>query len=179
MPRDETVRDKLSAVKDKLIEAGVRWAVFAGAAAYCYGSRREVTDIDILVSHADLGKANAALKDIEIEGFDVVGRLEIKTNQGTYVFFMDQDMIERIQWKQLFGVTVPIIPVEDNIVFKAILQRGENQGKNDIEDIQQMIKNEEIDLEYLKNKIRKFNAEKRVMPILLSLIPSLLRKQTS
>ncbi|MEM3760620.1 MAG: hypothetical protein QXZ02_05880 [Candidatus Bathyarchaeia archaeon] len=39
----------LRKVKDNLCKAGVRWAVFAGAAAYCYGSKRKVTDIDILV----------------------------------------------------------------------------------------------------------------------------------
>ncbi len=50
----KTVAAKLSIVKARLDGAGVHWAVFAGAAAYCYGSTIEVTDIDILVANDDL-----------------------------------------------------------------------------------------------------------------------------
>lgn len=42
-------------------------------------------------------------------------------------------MAERIRWKQHFGVTVPVIPAENNIIFKAILRRGKEEGKHDIE----------------------------------------------
>lgn len=174
MKKDEFVRFKLSAVKERLIKAGVRWVVFAGAAACCYGSKRGVTDIDILVGHMDLEKAEAVLEGME--GIDVVADLEIRTSQGTCRFFMDDEMIKRTRWKWLFEVRVPIIPVEDNIVFKAILQRGEDQGKHDTEDIKQMIKNEKIDLEYLENRIRKCQAERRVKPLLLSLIPTLRKR---
>lgn len=113
MQGEEVVRFKLSAVRDRLMEAGVRWSVFAGATAYCYGSKREVTDIDVLVNGVDLEKAK-----------------------------------------------------EDNIIFKAILQRTEKQGKHDIEDIRCMVKCENIDVEYLKKRVQKYRAEKRVNPLL-------------
>jgi len=156
-------------MKEKLEKAEVQWVVFAGAAAYCYGSKRKVTDIDILVRLEDLGKAKAALKGMDTEGFDIVPDLKIKTNQRSCRFFMDDEMIERIRRKQLLGETVPVIPVEDNIIFKAILQRGKDQGKHDIEDIKHMATNEKIDLEYLKKKIKKYHAEKRVKPLLKKL----------
>ena len=70
-------------------------------------------------------------------------------------------MIRRTRWEQLFGITVPVIPVEDNIVFKAILQRVEEQGKHDIEDIWRMASNEKIDLEYLEERIKKYRADKK------------------
>jgi len=159
--RDEAFRSKLSAIKKEFAKAGIAWAIFAGVAAYCYGSRRKITDIDILVKGEDLGRAKATIKDIIAEGVDVIADLEIKTKQGICYFFMDEEMVKRIQWKELFGITVPIIPVEDNIVFKAILQRGEDQGKHNVEDMQQMIKNQKIDLEYLRKRIRKYQAEKR------------------
>lgn len=171
MRRNEAFRLKLSIIKDRLDKAGVRWVVFAGAAAYCYGSGREVTDIDILVKETDLEKAKAALKGVG--GFDVVGVFEISTDQGICRFFMDDEMIDRTRWTRLFGVMVPVIPVEDNVIFKAILQRGEDKGKHDIEDIKHMIKNEKIDLEYLEKRIRKYQAEKRVKPLLTSLIPNI------
>jgi len=170
---EEAFHLKLSAVKDRLENAGIPWVVFAGAAAYCYGSIRHVTDIDILVRGADLKKVKAVLKDVDIEDFDVIGDFEIRTDQGVCGFFMDDEMIERIRWMRLFGVLVPVIPLEDNIVFKAILQRGENQGKHDIEDIAHMVKNERIDLEYLRKRISRNRVAKRVTPLLKSLIPNI------
>jgi len=158
---------KLSIIKDRLETAGVRWVIFAGAAAHCYGSKRKLTDIDILVEGIDLHKAEAVLKDIE--DIDVVADLEIPTDEGTCRFFIDDEMIERTKWKQLLGVKVPVIPVEDNIVFKAILQRGRDQGKHDIEDIQKMMTHEKLDSEYLEKRIKKYCAEKRVKLLLKSL----------
>jgi len=111
-----------------------------------------------------LEKAKAALKGID--GFDVVADMEIRTEQGTCSFFMDNEMVKRIRYKKLFGVTVPVIPVEDNIIFKAILQRVENQGKNDIEDIKHMTAKTKIDPEYLRTRIKKYHAEKKVKPLL-------------
>jgi len=164
LKEDETPSSKLHIVKDRLLKAGVRWAVFAGAAARCYGSRREVTDIDILVKGVDLEKTEAILKNVA--DIDVVADLKIKVNEETCLFFMDDEMEKRIQWRRLFDVEIPVVPVEDNIIFKAILQRTEKQGKHDIEDIQCMIKNEKMDLEYLKKRTQKYHAEKRVKPLL-------------
>jgi hypothetical protein len=157
----------LRKVKDRLERAGVCWAVFAGAAAHCYGSKRKVTDIDILVKSADLEKAKAVLRNIEF--VDVVADLEIVVDGETCLFFMDEEMEEKIQFRKLFGVEVPVVPVEDNIVFKAILQRTENQGKHDIEDICCMMKNEKIDIKYLRKRVRKYHAEMRVKPFLAGL----------
>jgi len=157
----------LRKVKDKLKEADVHWAVFAGAAAHCYGSKRKGTDIDILVKSSDFEKAKAVLKNIP--KVDVVADLEIVIDGKTYLFFMDEGMEEKLQHRKLFGVDVPVIPVEDNIIFKAILQRTEKQGKHDIEDIFCMITSERIDVEYLRRKIRKYHAEKRVEPLLVRL----------
>lgn len=150
MQGDEVVPSKLSAVKDRLDETGIRWAVFAGAAAYCYGSKRKVTDIDILVKGVDWEKTKSVLK--EIESVDVVADLKINVYGETCLFFMDDEMEEKIQRRKLFDVEIPVIPVEDNVIFKTILQRTENKGKHDIKDIRRMIKNEKIDLEYSKRE---------------------------
>ena len=65
---------------------------------------------------------------------------------------------------------MPVISVEDNIIFKAILQRSDKAGKHDIEHIRDMLKHEKIDLEYLRKRIRQCNAEKRVIPLLKQFI---------
>jgi hypothetical protein len=168
----KTVAAKLSVVKARLDDSGVHWAVFAGAAAHCYGSTIEVTDIDILVANDDLEKVKAALKALDLEGFDFGAGGTIPTPQGVCRFFLDEEAIRRIQCKQFLGVDVPIISVEDNILFKAILQRGEGEGKHDVEHIRDMIKHERIDLEYLRKRVRQCNAESRVSPLLKTLIPN-------
>jgi hypothetical protein len=48
-------------------------------AASCYGSKREVTDIDVLVICDDLAKSRTALKDLDLGGFDNCCGAEIKT----------------------------------------------------------------------------------------------------
>jgi hypothetical protein len=173
MWRNRIMRAKLSVIKDRFERAGVHWVIFAGAAASCYGGTRKITDIDILVRSEDLDNAKAALENIDARGFDVGGGGEIKTDLETCEFFLDEEMIGRINWKQLFGVRVPIISVEDNIVLKAILQRGEELGKHDVEDIKSMMTHEKLDLEYIRKRIMRCKAEKRVKPLLQSLIPGL------
>ncbi len=164
MMQDEALRTRLEMIKDRLAEADVRWVVFAGAAASCYGSNRKITDVDILVRSEDLDRARNVLGNVE--GFDVGAGSEIPTPEGNCRFFLDDEMIERASWRRLFGVWVPIIAVEDNIVFKAIVQRGEDEGKHDVEDIRNMAANENVDLKYLEKRIRNCRAERRVEPLL-------------
>jgi len=161
LERRAVTRPKLLAVKEKLNKAGVPWAIFAGAAAYCYGSRREITDIDILVKREDLEKAKVALQDIDVKGFDVIASPR---------FFLDDEMIRRTNWKKIFGVMVPITPIEDNIVLKAILQRGVDQGKHDVEDMKLMVKNEHLDLEYLWKRARRWRAKKKATALIQTML---------
>jgi len=82
---DEALGFKFRIVRDRLEGAGVRWAVFAEAAVYCYGSKMKVTNIDILVKGVDLEKAEAVLRDVE--GVDVVADLKINVERGNLPLF--------------------------------------------------------------------------------------------
>lgn len=166
----DKTRSQLSAIKGRLENARVKWAIFAGAAAFCYGSEREITDIDILVRCEDLDKAKAALRDIDTTGFDLGCGADIPTPEGVCSFFLDQEMVEKIQWKRLLGVTVPLMSPEDNIVLKAILQRGSEQGKHDIQDIRDIIRKQKINEQYLHRRIKKCHSQKRAEPMLQTLI---------
>ena len=53
---------------------------------------------------------------------------------------MDAEMVARISYHNLIGVPVPVISVEDNIVFKAVLGRGPEVGKHDWEDVADMLR---------------------------------------
>lgn len=116
------------------------------------------------MANADLERAEAVLRDIG--DVDVVADLKIKVNGETCPFFMDEEIEEKIRWRKLFNVDIPVISVEDNVIFKAILQRTEKEGKHDLEDIRFMVKNEKIGAEYLERRIQKYHAEKRVKTLL-------------
>src|SRR4030066_500209 len=167
MEDNKALKAELLVIRDRLDSAGVCWALFAGAAASCYGSKRDVTDFDVLVKEEDFGKTREALKGIV--GLDVAGCLKLNVEGGVYSFFMDEEMVERIKLKQLLSVNVPVVPVEDNILFKAILQRGEAENKFDVEDIRDMVNHEKIDAAYLKRRMEKYGAEERVTRLLNNL----------
>jgi len=150
---NKALKAELFVIRARLDSAGVCWALFAGAAASCCSSKRDVTDLDVLVEEEDLGKARKALKSVV--GLDVAGCLKLNVASGVYSFFMDEELVERIKLKLLLGVNVPVVPVEDNILFKAILQRGEAENKFDVEDIREMVNHEKIDTAYLKRRMQK------------------------
>jgi predicted nucleotidyltransferase len=154
MEDNKALKAELLVIRDRLDSAGVCWALFAGAAAACYGSKRDVTDLDVLVKEEDLGKAWEALNGVV--SLDVAGCLKLNGAGGVYSFFMDEEMVERIKLKPLLSVNVPVVPVEDNILFKAILQRGEAENKFDVEDIRDMVNHEKIDAAYLKRRMKKY-----------------------
>ncbi|MEM3760621.1 MAG: hypothetical protein QXZ02_05885 [Candidatus Bathyarchaeia archaeon] len=42
---------------------------------------------------------------------------EIVVDGEICLFFMDKEMEEKLEHRKLFGVEVPLIPVEDNMIF--------------------------------------------------------------
>jgi predicted nucleotidyltransferase len=152
----------------------ITWAVFAGAAAHAYGSKRKITDIDILVKKNHMRKVEAALgvsicnTRTSIDAIDVIFEIEFKVKEKFMRFFMDEEMQKRLRYRQLYGLEVPIVPLEDNIILKAALARGLDQGKFDLQDIIAMKKNS-IDYEYLNARIKFYNVEEIVVPILSDL----------
>lgn len=146
----------LEEIAQRLDGAGITWAVFAGAAAAVYGATRPLTDVDILVP-ADEGDRIAALfveveairgddgsvKGIQLPGFDIVA--------GLTTMDLDAQMGARLRRHEIAGVTVPVIPPEDNILLKALWKRGPEVGKHDWEDVEAMMTNlQSLDWNYLR-----------------------------
>jgi len=160
-------------LRDKFEDAGLKWCIFAGGAAHAYGSSRAITDIDILVKKSDLPKAEALGlstdgRHVSFDSIDVVFELEIPVEGNVLRFFMDEEMEKRLRSGKLFGLTVPLVPLEDNIILKAILGRGPEQGKFDIQDICDMARNP-IDRDYLQRRISFYKVGKIVLPLLSKL----------
>ena len=150
------VEINLEGVARRLEDAGVTWAVFAGAAATAYGVTRPLTDVDILTPAADgervaalfpaaqvKRRADGSVRAVELPGIDIV--------TGLNVMDLDAAMAARLARHLIAGVTVPVIPPEDNILLKALWGRGPEVGKHDWEDVQAMMAHlPALDWEYLR-----------------------------
>jgi len=170
----DSFTNQLIRLKTKLDRMNIPWAIFAGAASQAYGSTREITDIDILVKRNDMKKIESTLgiefhnNQASLDSAHLVSEVSCTKHGRTMRFYMDEEMEKRLAHKPLRGVEVPIIPLEDNIILKAVLGRGLDQGKYDLQDITDMRKNA-IDHEYLKERILFYNVGEIVQQALTDL----------
>jgi fluoroacetyl-CoA thioesterase len=146
----------LDQVAQRLDTAGIPWAVFAGAAATAYGSPRPLTDVDILVPAADgtrvavlfpearlKRREDGFVQALQLPGFDILA--------GLSTMDLDEQMAARLTRRDIAGVSVPVIPAEDNILLKGLWGRGPEEGKHDWEDVQAMLAHlPAVDWEYLR-----------------------------
>jgi hypothetical protein len=155
----------LEEIARRLDGAGIVWAVFAGAAATAYGATRPLTDVDILVSAAEGERVAALFPEAEIDrfqdsiraillpGFDLLAGLHLMDLD------LDTEMAQRLTFHEIAGVSVPVIPPEDNILLKAMWGRGPEQGKHDWEDVEAMMANlPALDWDYLRWRARTLDA---------------------
>jgi hypothetical protein len=168
---DEKALD-LDEVARRLDETGVQWAVFAGAAAAAYGVSRPINDIDILVPavegermakafpEAEIERrANGAVWVLSLQGYDILA--------GLRQIDLDREMGERLRYREIEGVRVPMISVEDNIAIKAMRGHGAAQGKRDWEDVEEMLRAVgAVDWDYLCWRLEQLEPKERVAEVL-------------
>jgi hypothetical protein len=153
----------LGEVARRLERAGVVWAVFAGAAAAAYGSERALTDVDILVPIGEGTRVASLFPGAEVErredgrvrsvklpDVDIIAGLTMVEGETAYHVDLDDEMAARRTWHEISGVRMPVIPVEDNLMLKAVWGRGAEQGKHDWEDVRAMLAHVAIDWAYLR-----------------------------
>jgi len=172
---DPQVFETLKTVAQQLDAHKVDWVVFAGAAAAVYGSGRPITDVDVLVP-ADQGERVArifhlvdpirtdegCLVSIELPGVDIVA--------GLGLFDVDEEMLSRAGRHEIGGVHVPVIPVEDNVLLKAMMGRGADKGKHDWEDVEAMLAHSpEFDWDYLLWRANMIPNQARVEEVMARL----------
>jgi hypothetical protein len=134
----------LSEIARRLDGAGIAWAVFAGAAATVYGSPRSLTDVDILLPAAEGDRAAALFPEAQVirleDGAVWVLKLPgVDLVAGLTTADLDAPMAARLTRHEIASVSVPIIPPEDNILIKALWDRGPQEGKHDWEDVVAMM----------------------------------------
>ena len=179
----------LEEVARRLDQAGVAWAVFAGAAAVAYGAAHPLTDVDVLIPAAEGNRVaglfpeaevkcreDGSVRGIELAGFDIVAGLAWHGADATYTADLDIWMRARLQRHEIAGVTVPVIPPEDNILLKALWGRGPEVGKHDWEDVQAMLGHvPALDWEYLRWRATAGGLSPQCIQWILERLKSLLR----
>ena len=157
----------------RLDEAGVSWVIFAGAAASVYGADRPLTDVDILVPASEgerlrglFPQAAASwqqgLLHLALPGVDLLA--------GLGSIDLDGEMAARVTRHEVGGLRVPVIPREDNILLKAMMGRGAEQGKHDWEDVEAMMASvTSLDWPYLRWRASTLNEPVKVQAVLQKL----------
>jgi hypothetical protein len=138
-----------------------------GAVAGFYPARA-IREIDLITFDSVLPRAAVILgtglvRDdyhqliIRYANVNLYGRLTIRTAQGWCIFEMDEAMSRRIQMTRIaiLPFVLPVLSREDNIVLKAILQRGAQHGKQDFNDIRILHEVGPLDLDYLEWRIER------------------------
>ncbi len=167
-------------IKEVLEGAGIPWAVAAGAAVYSYTANRPPTDLDLLVRPRDLDRVGQLLgvpskmgtaswgesTKVNADPVEIVGRLVVRLDGGSYQYEMDDEMLDHVRTTLFEGTEVPVLAPEDVIALKAVLQRGPEQGKHDLEDIAALAAKVAVDVGYLGWRLRRMGAEERAESVL-------------
>ena len=173
-------RRELARVSDILMPGGVPWAVAAGAAVYLYTSNRPPTDLDVLVRPEDLAEVGKLMgitpeteatswgevTTIQLGRIEIAGHLVARWGSNSYPYFLDSDMAGHLRSITYHGIQVPVLSPEDLVALKAVLQRGPEQGKHDLEDVAALAAATPMDAAYVRLRLDRMQALERALPAL-------------
>jgi predicted nucleotidyltransferase len=153
--------------------ADIPYVLIGGLASAVHGRPRTSRDIDVLVRHADAKRALAALGEAGFETEETNPQWIFKATkddvQVDLIFwlkgdiYLDDEMLERSEERDIDGVHVRVIPPEDLIVVKAVIH--DEQTPRHWGDALGVIADTDLDWDYLARRARK--GARRVLALLL------------
>ncbi len=169
----------LDAVLVFLNKNTIPYLIGGSACLYLLGNDRLPGDIDIYLRDEDHDRADQLFG---ITSFEYVSPLEIVRNsnpygehalqltshlrislaQQTFDLSLHQEMLDQSKVLKKNGHELRLLPPEDVVLIKALLQRGVEVGKYDVEDIQRIKNIVSLDQSYLQRRLAYLQAEKRV-----------------
>jgi hypothetical protein len=163
------IAGNLGVVQRLLDGVGMKWGVCAGVAAHLYGDRRPIQDVDILVMTGKLPEVVKLLqqqqKAVQFDGQRILWRgiklfddLSIRKGSTVYAFVLDEPMIARLRRMSLLGAPVTVLAPEDVLIHKILMARGAEQGKHDMADAAGIVRRQQIDLDYLRQRMQTMSA---------------------
>ncbi len=167
----------------KLNTAHITWMIAGSGCLFLFGNERKPDDVDMFLKNDEHDQADTLFG---IESFFYTSSTEHVRNsnpEGSHAiqltsqieFFLDNkkysfEITDRVIQKRIQfeyeGNNFWVLPPEDVLLIKALLQRGPEVGKKDVEDINNFLKiYPNLDREYLQARITELGAAERVKNI--------------
>lgn len=163
------IAGNLGIVQRLLDEHTAVWGICGGAASHLYGNRRPIRNIDILVSHGTIRTVMELMqaakrigqfdgRRIMWSGVNIFDNLSFRDAEAEHPFTLDLPMIGHLRSMQLLGSRVMVLSPEDVMAHRMLFQRSQEYRTNDYEDVVAIAQRQKLDLDYLKERLRLFNA---------------------
>lgn len=162
----------------------IHWLIGGSGCLFLLGNERPPEDVDILLpdnQHDTVDKVfkvksytyTSPIEEVRNSNpndnheLQFTSHLILRIDGVEYRFNYGLDFIQDHSIDIKFENTmIHVAPPEEALMVKALLQRGENEGKHDLEDITSFIaRNKHINRQYLNQRIHFLNAENRVKTI--------------
>jgi hypothetical protein len=175
------IAGNLGAVQRLLDGAGMSWGVCAGAAAYAYGVRRPIANVDILLPPGHLREVRTLLeknqrtaqydgKILLWRGIKLFDNLPVSIDNTKYPFVMDEAMQTHLRRLFLLGSKVFVLAPEDVLAQKAMLtlQNSDSAEHHHRQDMEALIRfqGKKMDPEYLLQRLHLCQVETLARPLL-------------
>lgn len=171
---------QLTSVLSKINEAQIKYGLYAGSHVFVLSANRPPIDVDFLVADEDFAKLKelfpaSHIKDIGnakfiyLDGRDDIEFMsfaDVNAENSHYNFRLTNLCWENSSSIEGENFKVKVLNEVDTILLKAMLQRGEDIGKHDIEDIETILKYKTVDKEYLQKRLLEVNQDERLLSVL-------------
>lgn len=170
---------KLLSTLSLLDENKIQWMIGGSGSLFLLGNKRVPDDVDIYIQDKDHDRVDMVfgIKSFRYKSetenvrnsnpendhsIQLTSHLTITISDKTYDLHITDDVLsnrikltyqDRLLW---------LLPPEDVLLIKAILQRGKDVGKNDLEDIANFMKVYSINKEYLHKRINTLKVADRI-----------------
>jgi len=168
-------------VAKKLNDAHIDWMIGGSGCLFLLGNKRFPGDVDIFIpddqhdkvdqifeikSYTHQSSAGPVRNSNFGGGHDIQFTSHVEYNfDKHYEYKITGPVISKIISFKYDEIVLYLLPPEDSILIKALLQRGASEGKSDLEDIKNFTDIYELDRLYLNDRIKELGAEKRVANI--------------
>lgn len=164
----------------RLNESDIPFFLGGSGCLFLLGNERLPDDLDLFLPDEYHEKANAlfGIESFEYQSdreqvrnsnpfgehaYQFTSHLVISVENRDYRLRISPDQMKQALPLEAQGVHFNLLPPEDVLLIKALLQRGEREGKRDIEDIGRFIRlYPTLDRVYLMNRVHVLGAEDRV-----------------
>ena len=158
----------------------IHYGLFAGAFLALYANGTAPDDLDFLIADDDFTKLTKLYPDAQIidhgnytslilgdhDEIEFVYRNNVRGGGKEYPLRLTPEAIANLRPVEAGGLTISTCDPVESLILYAIMQRGQDLGKNDLLGIELLKANTTIDPEYLRLRIQQTGSAERVMPIL-------------